>query len=137
MTAPATPIRVLAAEDNEINQVVLAGLLGHVRPHYALTFVENGADAIKAWRAGDFALILMDVRMPVMDGREAASAIRAEEAETARPRTPIVALTAEALEGEIDACYAAGMDAHIGKPFEIEALCAAIDKALGDAARGE
>ena len=137
MTAPNAPIRVLAAEDNEINQVVLGGLLGHVRPHYALTFVANGAEAVEAWRADDFALILMDVRMPVMDGREAAVAIRAEEAATARARTPIVALTAEALEGEIEACYAAGMDAHIGKPFEIEALCAAIDKALGDAARGE
>jgi CheY-like chemotaxis protein len=133
MTAPDAPFRVLAAEDNEINQVVLAGLLGHVRPHYAITFVENGAKAVEAWREGDYALILMDVRMPIMDGREATTAIRAAEIASARARTPIVALTAEALEGEIDACYAAGMDAHVGKPFEIDALCAAIDKAMGAA----
>ncbi len=137
MTAPDAPVRdpvrVLAAEDNEINQVVLAGLLGHVRPQYALTFVDNGVKAVAAWREGDFALILMDVRMPVMDGREAAAIIRAEEAAAGRARTPIVALTAEALEGEIEACRAAGMDSHIGKPFEIDALCLAIDKALGAA----
>ena len=130
MTMPEAQLRVLAAEDNEINQVVLGGLLGHVRPHYRITFVQDGAMALEAWREGDFGLILMDVRMPVMDGREAAAAIRAEESAAGRGRVPIVALTAEALEEEIDACYAAGMDAHVGKPFEIEALCAAIDKAL-------
>lgn len=136
MTMPEAQLRVLAAEDNEINQVVLGGLIGHVRPHYRITFVQNGAMAVDAWRDGDFDLILMDVRMPVMDGRDAAAAIRAEEAATGRARTPIVALTAEALEEEIGACYAAGMDAHIGKPFEIDALCAAIDKALMGGAQG-
>lgn len=130
MTAPDPAIRVLAAEDNEINQVVLSGLLGHVRPNFSLTMVRNGAEALEAWRKGDFAVILMDVRMPVMDGRQATEAIRAVEAAEGRRRIPIVALTAEALEGEVEACYAAGMDAHIGKPFEIETLCEAIDRVI-------
>lgn len=133
MTAAGTTVRVLAAEDNEINQVVLSGLLGHVRPHYALTMVRNGAEAVEAWRGGGFAVILMDVRMPVMDGRQATQAIRAAEAEQGLPRTPIVALTAEALEGEVEACYAAGMDAHVGKPFDIDTLCEAMDRAMASA----
>jgi CheY-like chemotaxis protein len=127
------PVAVLAAEDNEINQMVLTGLLEQARPHYAVRIANDGAEALQAWRDGAFDLILMDVRMPGMDGREATQRIRAEEAAGGR-RTPIVALTGEAMESEIAACYAAGMDAHVCKPFEIGTLLQAIDKAMAASA---
>jgi CheY-like chemotaxis protein len=123
------PVAVLAAEDNEINQMVLTGLLEQARPDYAVQLANDGAEALEAWREGAFALILMDVRMPGMDGREATQRIRAEEVAGGRARTPIVALTGEAMESEIAACYDAGMDAHVCKPFEIGTLLQAIDKA--------
>jgi CheY-like chemotaxis protein len=133
MSAAGGGVPVLAAEDNEINRVVLEGLLGHARPDVSLTLVADGAAAVEAWRAQPFALILMDVRMPGMDGREAAQAIRAEEAATGRARTPIVALTAEGSQEEIALCRAAGMDGHVPKPFDLDVLLAAIDRALGAA----
>lgn len=123
-------MKVLAAEDNEVNQLVLAGLIASARPDYRVTMVPDGVAAVEAWRKGDFDLVLMDVRMPGLDGRAATEVIRAEEVADGRPRTPIVALTAEALEGEIAACYQSGMDAHVSKPFEIAALVAAMEKAL-------
>jgi two-component system, sensor histidine kinase len=131
MSAAGGTVPVLAAEDNEINRVVLEGLLAHARPDIALTLVHNGRDAVDAWRGGAFALILMDVRMPVMDGRAATRAIRAEEAATGRAPTPVVALTAESSHDELQLCRDAGMDGYVSKPFELDALLAAIDAALG------
>jgi CheY-like chemotaxis protein len=130
MSPPERSVSVLVAEDNEINQAVLVGLLEHARPHYACAVVADGPAAVAAWRNGAFALILMDLNMPGGDGRDAARAIRAEEAATGRARTPIVALTGESGEDEIAECYAAGMDAHAAKPIELPALLAAIDKVL-------
>lgn len=129
MSAGGT-ITVLAAEDNEINRVVLEGLLAHARPDIALTLVANGREAVEAWRDGAFALILMDVRMPVMDGRAATAAIRAEEAATGRAPTPVIALTAESSDDELDLCRGAGMTGYVAKPFDLPALLTAIDAAL-------
>lgn len=77
-----------------MNQLVLKTILAQVgaRP----TIVEDGAAAVEAWASGDWDLILLDVPLPVMDGPTAARAIRAREAETGRPPTPIIALTANA-----------------------------------------
>jgi len=117
----ATPsFRVLAAEDNRVNQLVLRTLLGQIG--LDPTIVENGAEALEAWEHGDYDLILMDVQMPVMDGAAATEAIRTREAASGRPATPIVALTANAMRHQVEAYRAAGMDGILAKPLEIAAL---------------
>jgi signal transduction histidine kinase/CheY-like chemotaxis protein len=116
----AAAFRVLAAEDNRVNQLVLRTLLGQIG--LEPTIVGNGAEALQAWEQGDYDLILMDVQMPIMDGAAAAEAIRAREAQSGRPATPIVALTANAMRHQVDAYRAAGMDGFLAKPLEIAAL---------------
>jgi two-component system, sensor histidine kinase len=120
--------RVLAAEDNPMNQLVLKTLLGQhgIEP----VVVDNGAEAVAAWRRGPFDVILMDVQMPEMDGPAAARAIRAEEAARGLPRTPIVALTANAMPYQVEEYLAAGMDQHVAKPVEAGLLYDAIALAL-------
>ena len=88
--------------------------------------VENGVLALEAWRAEDWDVILMDIQMPVMDGLTAARAIRAEEAQSGRPRTPIIALTANAMAHQVAEYRAAGMDGHISKPIVVEELIEAL-----------
>jgi CheY-like chemotaxis protein len=75
----------------------------------------------------------MDIHMPVMDGVEAAQAIRALEARDGRPRTPIVAVTANALAHQVEGYLAAGMDGHVAKPIEVTKLYAAIEAAMASA----
>jgi signal transduction histidine kinase/CheY-like chemotaxis protein len=113
-------LRVLAAEDNATNRLVLKTLLefGGVD----LLLVEDGAQAVEAWRSGEWDLILMDVQMPVMDGPTATRQIRAMERATDRPRTPIVALTANTMSHQIGRYLDAGMDAHLAKPIVTEEL---------------
>jgi signal transduction histidine kinase/ActR/RegA family two-component response regulator len=125
-TAPAT--RVLAAEDNAINQLVLKTLLQQVGvdPH----MVANGQEAVAAWAAEPWDLILMDVQMPEMDGPSAAREIRRREAAQGRARTPIIALTANAMAGQIADYLESGMDAHVSKPIEFAALIAAMQQVL-------
>ncbi len=135
-------LRVLAAEDNEVNRLVLRTLLGQVGLEPEL--VENGREALEAWRREPWDLVLMDVPMPEMDGISATRAIREREARTGRARTPIVALTANAMSHQIAEYLAAGMDDHVGKPFdvarllEVVAACAAASQAepSARAARG-
>jgi signal transduction histidine kinase len=125
--APA--LRLLAAEDNPVNQLVLRTLLTQIG--IAPTIVDNGGEAVAAWEAGDWDLILMDVQMPVMDGPTAARTIRAREAETGRAATPIIALTANAMSHQLDDYRAAGMNGLIAKPIDvatlIEVIVAAVD----------
>jgi PAS domain S-box-containing protein len=120
-------IRVLAAEDNEVNRRVLAALLQHVGAE--LKTVENGQLAVDAWRAEDWDVILMDVHMPVMDGPTATALIRRQELETGRARTPIVALTANAMAHQVETYLAAGMDDFVAKPIEIGRLIEALEHA--------
>jgi CheY-like chemotaxis protein len=134
--APAAPpelrpmaLRVLAAEDNAVNQLVLKTLLHQLGVEPAL--VDNGAAAVEAWEGAAWDVVLMDIQMPVMDGLAAASAIRARELETGRPRTPIVALTANAMAHQVEQYLAAGMDDHVAKPIEAAALFAALSAATG------
>ena len=127
-------IRILAAEDNSVNRLVLSTLLEQFGA--APVMVENGVLALEAWRTGAWDVILMDIQMPVMDGLTAARAIRAEEAQSGRPRTPIIALTANAMAHQVAEYRAAGMDGHISKPIVVEELMEAL-KGLGAAeARG-
>ena len=121
-------IRILAAEDNSVNRLVLATLLEQfgVVP----VMVENGALALDAWREGTWDVVLMDIQMPVMDGLTAARAIRAEELQSGRARTPIIALTANAMAHQVAEYRAAGMDGHISKPIVVEDLIEAL-RSLG------
>ncbi|MEO6340947.1 MAG: ATP-binding protein [Caulobacteraceae bacterium] len=133
--SPTAPLlgpkpRILAAEDNLTNQKVLAAMLGAV--DVELKIVGNGQLAVDAWRDGRFDLILMDIQMPEMDGVEATRAIRAlEEASGAAP-IPIIALSANAMSHQVKEYMEAGMTAHVAKPVDFPALCAAMEEALSD-----
>jgi CheY-like chemotaxis protein len=122
------PVRILAAEDNLTNQRVLRAVLDTFGVD--LTVVENGREAVEAWRAGAFDLVLMDIQMPEMDGVAATRAIRAAERGEGRARTPILALSANAMTHQVAEYLKAGMDAHIAKPIEIPKLQAALEAAL-------
>ncbi|MFN3521996.1 MAG: ATP-binding protein [Phenylobacterium sp.] len=129
--APPSALRVLAAEDNSVNRLVLKTLLNQAGIEPVL--VADGAQAVAAWRDGEFDLILMDVQMPVMDGPTAARAIRAEETALGRARTPILALTANTMSHQV-AEYLRDMDDVIPKPMEAARLFAALEAALNAAA---
>lgn len=117
-------LRVLAAEDNRVNQLVLSTLLGQAG--IDLKLVSNGEEAVAEWERTEWDLILMDVQMPVMDGMTAARHIRRREAETGRSATPIIALTANAMDHQLDAYRAAGMSDFVAKPINVGALFEAI-----------
>jgi signal transduction histidine kinase/CheY-like chemotaxis protein len=120
----ASGVRVLAAEDNAVNRMVLKALLGQlgVEP----TIVENGAEAVHAWESAHWDVILMDVQMPVMDGPTATMTIRAREAVQNRPRTPILAVTANTMAHQVASYRAAGMDDVVSKPLNAAELLAAV-----------
>jgi CheY-like chemotaxis protein len=122
-------LRVLAAEDNPMNQQVLATLLGQLGVE--LVLVSDGAQAVEASARDDFDLILMDVQMPVMDGPTAARAIRAHELGLGR-RTPILALTANAMAHHEAEYFAAGMDGLVAKPIQLGHMIAEMDRVLGE-----
>jgi CheY-like chemotaxis protein len=118
----------LAAEDNKINQLVLTTFLQQmgVTP----TLVEDGALAVQAWRESAFDLILMDMQMPVMDGLTAVRAIRADEELSGRPRSPIIALTADVMSHHLDHYRLAGVDAVVAKPIQFAELAQAMQSLL-------
>ena len=117
-------VRVLAAEDNPTNQLVLKTLLHQagIQPVLAA----NGLQAVAAWETGDFDVILMDVQMPDLDGPGATRVIRRKEAESGRRRTPILGLTANAMAHQLEAYRAAGMDAVVTKPIDVAKLFEAL-----------
>jgi signal transduction histidine kinase/AmiR/NasT family two-component response regulator len=125
-------LRLLAAEDNPTNQQVLGAVLGSLG--IEVHIVPDGKEAVEAWRTGSYDLILMDIQMPVMDGITAAKTIRDAEKSSNRRRTPIVALTANALTHQVEEYLAVGMDAHVAKPIEIAKLYDAISAVLTAAA---
>ena len=115
-------LRFLAAEDNEINAEILTELLE--QEGASCEIVENGQMAVERFRdaaPGEFDMILMDVQMPVMNGHEAAKAIRKLEREDAG-RIPIIAMTANAFAEDEKAALDAGMNAHVPKPLNMEHL---------------
>jgi CheY-like chemotaxis protein len=95
-----------------------------------LVLVDNGRAAVEAWKTSEFDAILMDIQMPVMDGVAATREIRAAEAEGGRRRTPIIALSANAMTHQVQEYLAAGLDAHVAKPIELPKLQAALEAAL-------
>jgi signal transduction histidine kinase/AmiR/NasT family two-component response regulator len=135
LIAPGGRLRVLAAEDNEINQRVLRALLEPLNPD--LVLVADGARAVEACRAPGIDLVLMDVQMPIMNGVEATRLIRAAERLEGRRRVPIIALTANTMHHQLAEYAAAGMDGHVAKPVQVEMLYAAIAAVLEPADDGE
>lgn len=121
--------RILLAEDNIVNREVALALLSGVG--LVVDTAENGRVAVDKAKANDYALILMDVQMPEMDGLEATAEIRSLEERGVVPRTPIVALTAHAIQGDEARCLAAGMDAYATKPIDAERLLATIAEVTG------
>jgi two-component system, sensor histidine kinase and response regulator len=121
-------LQILLAEDNHVNQKVATRLLEKRGHHVVLA--NNGKEALEALAQSSFDLVLMDVQMPEMDGIEATLAIRAQEKLTGL-RQPIVAMTALALKGDRERCFAAGMDGYVSKPIDIEELDLALSSCLG------
>ncbi len=117
-------ISVLAADDNATNQLVIKTLLEAFGVNS--TIVGDGRGAVEAWGAGNFDAILMDIQMPEMDGMDATREIRRIEAERGLDRTPIIALTANAMRHQVAEYMAAGMDAHLAKPIVVESLHAVL-----------
>jgi PAS domain S-box-containing protein len=128
VSSAGADLRVLAAEDNPVNQLVLKALLAQIGIEPVI--VGDGVDAVAAWEAADWDLILMDVQMPRMDGPTAVRFIRGREAAQGRRRTPIVALTANAMTHQVNEYLAAGMDGFVAKPIAVERLFAALEAAL-------
>ncbi|HYC68420.1 ATP-binding protein [Brevundimonas sp.] len=122
------PLRILLADDHPTNRKVVELILAAAEVD--LVQVENGAEAVEAFAAAPFDLVLMDMQMPVMDGLTAVRAIRAHEAAADLPRGPILMLTANALPEHAEASFAAGADRHLTKPITAPALFEAIEDAL-------
>jgi signal transduction histidine kinase/DNA-binding NarL/FixJ family response regulator/PAS domain-containing protein len=128
-TRSGTPSRVLVADDHPVNRDVLVRqleILGIVADS-----VEDGAAALAAWARGSYAAILTDIHMPAMDGYQLVQRIRAAEAAAdRRPRTPVIAVTANALKGEEQRCLSVGMDAYMTKPISMERLRLTLERWL-------
>ena len=123
------PLRVLLVEDHPTNQRV-AQLILATQGAEVVT-VDDGLDAIDAFKAGTFDVVLMDMQMPRMDGLTATRALRALEAETGAPRTPIIMLSANALTAHREQTLEAGADLHVSKPITAANLLAGIQAAVG------
>jgi two-component system sensor histidine kinase/response regulator len=119
-TSTLNNVRALLVEDNDVNREVALGMLAALGCEARVAV--DGAQAIEMFQQGGFDVVLMDCNMPVMDGYAATQAIRAFELEAHRVRVPIVALTANALDGGRERCIAAGMDDFLTKPFTIAQL---------------
>jgi signal transduction histidine kinase len=126
---PAAPntTRVLLADDNKINQLVGAKQLQKLGYH--VDVVDDGLEAVEAWKRDKYSIILMDCQMPEMDGYEATRKIRELEAEQNLPHARIIAMTASVMKADRDLCLAAGMDDYISKPVDTDELKIALEKA--------
>ncbi|MBA3012961.1 MAG: response regulator [Desulfobacula sp.] len=122
-------LSILLAEDNVINQKVAANMLKKMG--HGVTIVNNGKEALDACQKTEFDMILMDGQMPVMDGLDAARAIRERERKSKIKRIPIIAVTANAMKGDRERFLASGMDDYISKPIKISMLEDVIDRVMG------
>ncbi|MCC6586937.1 MAG: response regulator [Bryobacterales bacterium] len=116
-TMNGSPLRVLVVEDNAVNQKVALRMIARLGHH--VTLARNGLEAVEETGRTHFDVVFMDVSMPGMDGLEATRIIRGREQQLGTPRTPIVALTANAMAGDRELCLAAGMDDCLFKPFDV------------------
>ncbi len=121
------PLRILLAEDNQINWELGKALLKKMG--HAVTLAENGREALVALERKTFDLVLMDIQMPVMDGEQALAVIREREMRTGAHQQ-VLALTAYALKGEEEKFLAAGFDGYVSKPLEVKNLVAEMKRVL-------
>jgi PAS domain S-box-containing protein len=124
--APVRGLRILIADDSEENRFLVAEYLKDLGCH--LDFAENGQEALDKFCAGTYDLVLMDLQMPVMDGYSATRRIRGWEEEQERPLTPILALTASAMDAELNQALEAGCTAWLRKPVRLLTLLDAVGK---------
>jgi CheY-like chemotaxis protein len=118
------PLRILLAEDNVVNQKLALRLLQQMG--YRADLASNGIEAVESVQRQTYDVVLMDVQMPDMDGLEASRKINARWRQQERPR--IIAMTANAMQGDRDMCLAAGMDDYLTKPIRVERLVEALNQ---------
>ena len=118
--------RALVVDDHPMNRQVLVGQLGLLG--LTVDTAVDGLDALTQWQPGRYAVVLADMHMPRMDGYSLTAEIRAREAAAGAPRTPIIAVTANAMGGEEEHCLEAGMDAYLSKPLGIARLSATLGR---------
>jgi len=120
-------VKILLAEDNEANQFLIKDITKS--QNWDITVVDDGEQAVDAYKTNDYDLVLMDVQMPSMNGYEATKEIREFEKESGK-HTPIIALTAYAMKSDKNLCLEAGMDDYISKPFKRQQFLDAITDTL-------
>ncbi|WP_370207653.1 PAS domain S-box protein [Pararhodobacter marinus] len=128
---PLTGMRLLVADDNATNRTILEALLAMQGAE--ITLAEDGQHACELYQPGAFHAVLLDISMPVVDGIAALNKIRAIEAQTDAPPVPALAVTANAMQHQIDEYFAAGFVGHVPKPFRKDALTETLAKILSDA----
>jgi signal transduction histidine kinase len=128
-------LRVLAAEDNLVNQLVLRTLMEQFG--ITLTVVDNGKLAVEAWESQTWDIILMDMQMPVMGGVEASRFIREQERVTGRAKTPIIAVTANAMTHHMSEYESAGINGVVSKPIKADTLANVLIKVLDEMASSQ
>jgi CheY-like chemotaxis protein len=122
------PLRILLADDSPDNRLLIRAYLK--KTPYVLTEAENGQIAVERFLDGVYDLVLMDIQMPVLDGYSAIRAIRKHEREKGARRTPIIALTASALDEDVRRAGHAGCDMHVSKPIKKSTLLESIARAI-------
>jgi len=128
--APGPPRRILLADDSADNVFLIQAFLKG--SEYSVEVASDGAEAVAKVQAGGYDLVLMDIQMPVLDGHAATRAIRSWESENRRRPLPVLALTAHALQSEVDKSLEAGCNAHLSKPIQRAALLAALSRFSGE-----
>lgn len=123
-TQQVQALRLLLVEDNPVNQVLACALLEQAG--HQVEKASDGREGLQRWQQGGFDAVLMDVQMPVLDGLNATRELREIERQQGLRRTPVIAMTANAMTGDRERCLAAGMDDYISKPFRREDLGAAL-----------
>jgi signal transduction histidine kinase/DNA-binding response OmpR family regulator len=123
------PLRILLVDDNPDNRLLVNAYLKKLP--YTIDEAENGEVAVNKYMQSEYDIVLMDVQMPVMDGREATRSIRRREQQLGKKMVPIVALTAHAIKEEIDLCIEAGCNAHLSKPVKKSTLITTIQSFTG------
>jgi CheY-like chemotaxis protein len=125
---PMHPLRILLADDSTDNRLLIHAFFKDLP--YQIDDADNGAVAVAMLKAGIYDLVLMDIQMPVMDGLEAIRTIRAREQKHGLAHTPIIALTASALDEDVRHTLEAGADLHVSKPIRKATLVAAVEKSV-------
>ena len=121
-------MRILLVEDNVTNQLVAKSML--IKLGYNVDAVGNGREALESLEAINYDLILMDCQMPIMDGYEATREIRNSESEVYNPSIPIIAMTANAMQGDMEKCVNAGMSDYVAKPVLVHVLAEKLEEWL-------